>query len=74
MESALAGVDEVETIISKMISVTRSITEDHFSPKRESSTIFIEYIAERFSSNSPNPDEDKLRVLPHDTFNQLWHS
>lgn len=74
VESALAGVDEVETIISKMISVTRSITEDHFSPKRESSTIFIEYIAERFSSNSPNPDEDKLRVLPHDTFNQLWHS
>ena len=58
--------------LEAMISMKKASSETRGSPKTDHAITFIKYFAEFHASDSPNPDEENLRILPFESLSQLF--
>ena len=58
--------------IDKMIQLNKAPSERRARTKYNHAQTFIEYFRQCYSSLSPNPGEENLRILPYETISQLF--
>ena len=69
--TANADVEE-DALVAKMIAQTKDKEEKTVSLKWNNAIAFIESVALMASEHSPNPGEEKLKVLPYETVSRLY--